>query len=164
MGKLILDTHTHTHRIVHVGRLLELSRSTECLSPILASSRIVLGSGNPPNVVFFIVVASFLGFSFGNDLHAVVIDKDICGPSLHLVCGNGGFERHDGGVDDSPETFLVHGHLDCDMWQVVMGDSWRAYAGKELRVRGHLVDWTKNLSQAVDQCLKEEPVWSAYIL
>ena len=131
MSEFVLNTSAHTHCVVHVGSLLEFSGSGEGLFPVLAAFGAMFRSSNPADVVLFVVVASFLSFCFRNNLHAVVVDEDIRCASLHFICRDGGFERHNSGIDDCPEPFLVHGHLNCHVGQNVGCDAWRADARKE---------------------------------
>lgn len=100
--------------------------------------------------MFVIEVETRLGLVFADELHAVIIDEDVCGASLHLVCGDGGLDRFDGGFNDSCQTFLVNRHLDRDVRErgvKVSIQPLRRLAGIVLCIYVDLIYWTEHLHE-----------------
>ena len=82
--KLIFDAGTDGKGVVHVGSLLEFSRTNKAH---LAIGRlgVVLGTSYPADVVFIVEVPSGLGLLLRDKLQTVIVDKDVSSTALHFV-------------------------------------------------------------------------------
>jgi hypothetical protein len=70
--EVILDLICHVEGKVHVGSLFEFPFSHETIL-------VMLGPGNPADVVVVVVLTSSLRFFFADDTHTVVVDEDRSG-------------------------------------------------------------------------------------
>lgn len=76
-------------------------------------------SCDPANIVLLIEVQSCLSKFRSDELETVVVDENVGGTTLHLVCADSRLDTADGRHDDTFETFLVHRHLNSDVWKVI---------------------------------------------
>jgi hypothetical protein len=112
--ELVFNSGADVHGVVHVRSLLEFSGTHEALLAV-AGLWIVLGSRNPADVVFFVVIAARSCFVFRDELHAIVVDEDIGSAALHFVGGDGVANRDHRRVDDGFKAFLVYWALNRDV-------------------------------------------------
>ena len=130
LGELVLDPSAHRHGIVHVRSLLEFASSYEGGRSVFGFG-IVLRSSDPSDVMFIIKVFALLALLFRNQLHAIIVDKNVGSAALHLIGRDGSLDRLDGRLDDGAKTLLVDGSLDGDMRQRTLPDPRRTLSRVE---------------------------------
>ena len=113
---------------------------------------------HPPNVVLIVKILTGSRVRRVDELHAVVVDEDVCGPALHFVRGNGSLKRANGWFNDRPKTFFVDGTLDRHMGKrpFLSVQSLWWFAGIVFCIPVHLTDGPNKLSDVSDESLEEE--------
>ena len=158
-AQLFLDTVAGVECVVHVAGLLELATTKEhCLAIFKIRLGVMGRACYPSDVVFVIEIAACLGFFIADELHTIVVDKDVGGTALHLVGADCLFDGDYRRLDNSRETFFVYGHLEGDMGQRVQVTikplGW--LPAVVFAVIINRADGTEDLEQIAGECLEEE--------
>ena len=143
--------------IVHVRRLFETSSTFETVWVI----GIMTGTRDPADAVVGIIAFTFAALGLVDELHAVVADHDCRCSALTGIGLHGLFERLARGCYRLFEGFLVDGHLDGDVGEMVV-DGWVG-SGSDCRVVFRVLmvlgDGTEGLGEDADDGHCEKLLW-----
>lgn len=137
--------------------LLEFSFSNEAFAT-------VAGSRNPANIMVGIEVYSFFPQVFVlsfKKLQTIIIDEDVCGTSLELVCTDRLLDRLDRWYNNSLKALFIDGTLYGDVWKNTGPDALRGFGRVVFRVLRQLGHWSETLGETTHNDLCEKLIFTS---